>query len=39
VSNHIHPKASTQGNAEYFKQRNEAHFLESHSILKKDFNL
>jgi hypothetical protein len=39
MSNHIHPKASTPGNAEYFNQRNGAQFLKSHPILKKDFYL
>lgn len=39
MSNHINPKANTPGNAEYFNQMNEVHFLESHPILQKDFNL
>jgi hypothetical protein len=39
MSNDIQSKASTPGNAEYFNQRNEAQFLESQSIFKKDFNL
>lgn len=38
MSNHIHPKASTPGNAKYFNQRNEA-LLRITSHITKLFQL